>query len=60
MSLLDAILPIKLLAKLIIIIIIGLMTAIGVYILPRGKFVVIIIGVIAILLVWYIDLEINL
>ena len=51
--------PVTLVIKAVIIIFILLFTILGAYIIPRGKLYVIIGGIIAILLIWYIDLEIH-
>ena len=60
MSFLDLLFPIELIIKVVVIIILGIVTAIGAYIIPRGKLFVIAGGIIAILVVWFIDLEIHL
>ena len=60
LSLFEYILPVELIVKGIIIIVLGLMTVLGAYIIPKGKIFVIAGGVIAILVIWYIDLEISL
>ena len=58
MSLLDAIIPISLIIKVIVIIVIGLVTVFGAYFIPKGKIFVIIGGIIAIIIMWYVDLGI--
>ena len=60
LSLFESILPIELIIKIVLIIILGLVTVLGAFFVPKGKFVVIIGGIIAILVVWYIDFSINL
>jgi len=60
MGLFEWFLPVKLIIKIVLIIILGLVTVLGAYMVPRGKFLVIIGGVVAIIVVWYIDLEISL
>ena len=57
---LETIFPVGLIIKAVIIIVIGLMTVLGAYFVPRGKIFVILGGIIAILCIWYINLEINL
>jgi len=58
-SILEYILPIQLIIKIILIIVLGLVTILGAYFIPKGKSIVIAGGVIAILIVWYIDLGIS-
>ena len=52
--------PIELIVKGVIILVIGLVTILGAFFVPRGKLFVIVGGIVTILVVWYIDLEINL
>jgi len=59
-SFFDQIFPFTLVLKVILIIVLGLVTILGAYIIPKGKFIVIVGGIIAILVVWFIDLEISL
>lgn len=59
MGLLDLFLPVTIIIKVIIIIVLSLVTILGAYFVPRGKFIVIIVGIVSILFVWYMDLEIN-
>ena len=54
----ESIFPFTLVAKVIIIVVIGLLTVVGAFFIPKGKFAVILIGIIAILIIWYIDLDI--
>lgn len=58
-SLFEQILPIRILVKLLIIILVAIMTTLGAYFVPKGKLFVILAGIIAILVIWYIDLEIS-
>ena len=60
MSFIDLFLPVELLAKVIIIIVLAIMFGIGAYVVPKGKIAVIIIGAVTILIVWFIEIEVNL
>jgi len=59
MSFLDLILPVELLVKVIVIFVLGLVTALGAYLIPRGKIIVIILGIIVIIVIWYVPLGIS-
>jgi len=56
MSFLDYLFPVELLVKAVIIIVLGLATILGAYFIPRGKIFVILGGIIAIVIIWFVDL----
>lgn len=56
----ESIFPFTLIAKVIIILVIGLVTVLSAFIVPKGKLAIVIMGGIAILIIWFVDLEINL
>jgi len=57
LSLFEYILPVKLILKVIIIIVIAIMTILGAVVVPKGKIIVVIAGILGILVIWYVDLE---
>jgi len=59
MSLLEYFLPIGLLVKLAIIVALALITVFAAYFIPKGKAVVVIVGIVSCLIVWYVDLGIE-
>jgi len=59
MSFLDLILPVELIVKVIVIFVLGLVTVLGAYLIPRGKFIIVILGIIVIIIIWYVPLGIS-
>ena len=59
LSFFEYIFPIELIVKAILIIVLGIVTLLAVVFAPKGKILALAVGVIAILVVWFIELEIN-
>ena len=59
LSFFEYIFPIELIVKAILIIVLGIVTLLAVVFTPKGKILALAVGVIAILVVWFIELEIN-
>jgi len=60
-SFFEYIFPVELIVKAVIIIVIGLMTVIGAYLIKsKLSLLVILGGIIAILVVWFVDFEVSL